>query len=581
MKLPWLCSVLFATITMLSPLLGGSGSWQALVCSYGSSVVTPVLLPLEGSPIAGTAIHVSGAHEVAITPDATMAVVADDSSIYALDLTETTLREKFPLLTGSGNGYGVAITPDGSKAYVGMENGGLLVIRLSDFLSPKTISPSDLGGYPEYIAISPTKSEAYVILSGQQAGATASNPTNKQETSSKTYNDMIPAAPASLIRIIDTTTDTVTGSSIPLSELGGKIVVTPNGSELYITTNQGLVYVSLSDSIPHTIGDTSLAYSAVAVTPNGTTVCTVSTNDNRDLFFSRIDTASHTVLSTVQLSSELSNVYSLFITPDGKTACIVADTGGQGMVGSIPAALSGQTLVFMDATGSGTSPSILSLGTNGYGGISITPDQAPTARFTATSNGLSVTFDASTSDSPVGTVVLYDWDFGDGQTQSTTSPTITHTYSTGGTQNVTLTVTNTAGTSTEVTFTGQTVSNNGGPSAVHTEAISVVSPGPTHFQGRVVLHHKHNHKTRRADLKTTWRNSESTTVKQYEIFARNKRVSKISVFDKPHKTLHLHPHHFPSHVSKKYRLYLHDKYKIRAVDIDGTASPFTKLRVKH
>jgi hypothetical protein len=342
-----------------------------------------------------------------------------------------------------------------------------------------------------------------------------------------------------------------------------------------------LVYVSLSDSIPHTIGNTLLANTGVAVTPNGTIVCTVSSNNNRDLFFSRIDTTTHTVLFSDQLSSELSSVYSLFITPDGKTACIVAEAGEQGMVGSIPAALSGQTLVFMDATGSGASPSILPLGANGYGGISITPDQAPTARFTTTSNGLSVTFDASTSDSPVGTVVLYDWDFGDGQTQSTTSPTITHTYSTGGTHNVTLTVTNTAGTSTEITFTGQTVSNNGGPSAVHTEAISVVSPGPTHFQGRVVLHHKHNHKTRRADLKTTWRHSESSTVKQYEIFARNKRVSKISVFSNTAKTLRLDPHHFPTHVSKKYRLYLHNKYKIRAVDNDGTVSPFTKLRVKH
>ena len=42
---------------------------------------------------------------------------------------------------------------------------------------------------------------------------------------------------------------------------------------------------------------------------------------------------------------------------------------------------------------------------------------------------------------------------------------------------MTLTVTDTAGTSTTQTFTGQTVSNNGGPSATTTQSTIVASTG--------------------------------------------------------------------------------------------------------
>ena len=42
-----------------------------------------------------------------------------------------------------------------------------------------------------------------------------------------------------------------------------------------------------------------------------------------------------------------------------------------------------------------------------------------------------ITFDASQSYDPDGTIVQYDWDFGDGSAQTTTNPIITHLYTTG------------------------------------------------------------------------------------------------------------------------------------------------------
>ncbi|HEY8452113.1 MAG: PKD domain-containing protein [Micromonosporaceae bacterium] len=56
---------------------------------------------------------------------------------------------------------------------------------------------------------------------------------------------------------------------------------------------------------------------------------------------------------------------------------------------------------------------------------------------------LTCTFDASASFDPDGTVVAWDWNFGDGTTGS--GEVVTHTYAAGGSFTVTLTVTDDSG----------------------------------------------------------------------------------------------------------------------------------------
>ena len=76
----------------------------------------------------------------------------------------------------------------------------------------------------------------------------------------------------------------------------------------------------------------------------------------------------------------------------------------------------------------------------------------PTASFTATENGLSVTFNASGSTDGDGNVVGYSWNFGDGQT-STAGPTVTHTYAAANTYTVILQVTDDDGATDDATDT--------------------------------------------------------------------------------------------------------------------------------
>jgi PKD repeat protein len=88
----------------------------------------------------------------------------------------------------------------------------------------------------------------------------------------------------------------------------------------------------------------------------------------------------------------------------------------------------------------------------------------PTAAFTAvpstTTTGTSVAFDASGSSSPGGSIVSYDWNFGDGSAHgSGVSPS--HVYTSPGSPVVTLTVTDSSGasSSTSKTLSVSTPSN--------------------------------------------------------------------------------------------------------------------------
>ena len=80
---------------------------------------------------------------------------------------------------------------------------------------------------------------------------------------------------------------------------------------------------------------------------------------------------------------------------------------------------------------------------SGTSTINIKVNHPPVASFTVPDEvwvGQSVTFNASASYDPDGSVVLYKWDFGDGNVVTTTNPVITHVFNEGGKKNVSLTV---------------------------------------------------------------------------------------------------------------------------------------------
>ena len=94
----------------------------------------------------------------------------------------------------------------------------------------------------------------------------------------------------------------------------------------------------------------------------------------------------------------------------------------------------------------------------------------PTANFTYSASGLTVSFTDTSTDSG-GTIGSHAWTFGDGATSSATNPT--HTYAAGGTYSVTETVTDSGNGSTSSKTSAVTVSASGGtPTANFTYTIS-------------------------------------------------------------------------------------------------------------
>lgn len=76
-------------------------------------------------------------------------------------------------------------------------------------------------------------------------------------------------------------------------------------------------------------------------------------------------------------------------------------------------------------------------------GSQINPNQQPVANAGGPYSGLEdqpITLSGAASSDPEGTPLLYKWNFGDGQTVSTSSAQINHTYTTGGTYTATLIV---------------------------------------------------------------------------------------------------------------------------------------------
>ena len=134
----------------------------------------------------------------------------------------------------------------------------------------------------------------------------------------------------------------------------------------------------------------------------------------------------------------------------------------------------------------------------------VVPDQAPTSLFTASVNHRTVSLDGSSSSSPRGVIANYRLELWRRNLFPSATPTATHTYANNGSYTISLTVTNTSGTSTTQVFTGQTVSNNGGPTAQSSKTLTVgllayvpntgsssVTPiRPVHADSRICCHRR-------------------------------------------------------------------------------------------
>ncbi|OJU81741.1 MAG: hypothetical protein BGO10_07590 [Chlamydia sp. 32-24] len=370
-------------------------------------------------------------YSLAITPDGLALIVAEqgfanDGSIEFLYPTDP--LSNIDLNFGSLVPFAVAITPDGTRAFATAYNSTTSTALLIG-LNVATRAVTGFFGMNNQsfgIAITPDGATAYVTQAGAIDGYSVANPGGP-----------------------------LTSITLPVGASPVGIAITPDGTYAYVTDslNAAVYQVNLATSVVNTISlPVGTTPDRIAITPNGAVAYVANTSSNTAY---AISIPSNTVTPITLASSQGGvaahpNSQIVYFTDLANQRIAVVDVATNTLIGFI------------------VIPNFPSA-------IAIAPDQAPTAAFTVVPAiaGMSTDF-TSTSTSPVGSIASYTWDFGDGTIVTVTTPTISHVYATDGNYNVTLTVTNTQGTSTTQTFTGQTVSNNGGPSATTSQIVTIL-----------------------------------------------------------------------------------------------------------
>lgn len=458
-----------------------------------------------------------------------------DSNVTLIDtVTDTPISN----VTTGFQPVGSAITPNGQKAYVANDDDTVTVIDLSVF-PPTTTTLSDPSfnfNGPQTVAITPDGSKAYVTNF-------LGNSVTVINTSNDTLNTVISglfiapvgmaitpdgntALVANLFNVtkIDLATNALSLITSPDFNSCEDIAVKPDGTTAYVTNfgNTNVVPINLTTFLAGTPINVLTPTFLIAINPSGTKAYATTFNSTVAVIDLTINTHSNDILGF----SASGAIGRAFITNPilgfiGSSGVAFIPDGKKAYITDIASSKVTPILVQND------SPQTPITGFQLPVFVSVIPDQAPTASFTftAASVGSSTLFDASASSSPDGFIQSYAWDFGDGNTAVTSSPTIFHVYMSSGSFTVTLTVTNSQGTSTVQTFTGKTVSNNGGPSAQLSQILEIIPSSPTNFRGKVIKDEFLLETT--YIIRLTWTPSSDPNVIGYRLFRNGVLIATI------------------------------------------------------
>ncbi|TSB32070.1 Ig-like domain repeat protein [Streptomyces benahoarensis] len=220
---------------------------------------------------------------VAITPNGLRAYVANEGSnnVSVIDTTSLTVTATVPV---GATPFGVAITPDGLHAYV-TNSGGNSVSVIATATNTVTAT-IPVGSTPLGVAITPDGLHAYVTNSGGNS-----------------------------VSVIATATNTVT-ATIPVGATPFGVAITPDGLRAYVTNSGGN-----SVSVIATATNTVTAITLVGAIPLGVAIAGTRAYvaNNGDNNVSVINTVTSTVITTVSVGIAPLGVA---VSPDGAHAYV-------------------------------------------------------------------------------------------------------------------------------------------------------------------------------------------------------------------------------------------------------------------
>jgi DNA-binding beta-propeller fold protein YncE len=448
------------------PLLGACAIALALP-SFASAARTVYFTDPGAGEIAQFAVGAGGsltpldpaalpAHEprrLAMTPSgADLYATADDGVLQFDVAADGRLSPKQPPIVHAGDEpHSIAVHPGGTSVYVTDEERGK--VRQFDVGPGGELVAKDpryvwAGPAARGVAVSPSGDAAYVLVAGGIAvfDVGAGGSLTKR---------------AGLV-------------GVPSCDLED-VALTPDGEHLYATSADGRVFqfAVAADGTPVPKSPAELVTGGrplgIAVAPDGSAVHVTA---GRKGWHGAARVLSFTVAADGTL------------TATGEAEVPVVPWKRLGYLGVSPNGLNlfvagGDGHLFGVGTGAAPVPKVPSaVDLHAALGVVVSPNQAPMASFEAApgSAGSATQFDASGAADPDGTIVRYDWDFGDGTRLQDGGPSPQHVYTEPGTYTVTLVVTDNEGASTTTIFTGGTVLAGGGPGAQASRQIQVAAP---------------------------------------------------------------------------------------------------------
>jgi YVTN family beta-propeller protein len=266
---------------------------------------------------------------------------------------------------------GVAVTPDGSRAYVTDASTSVWVV---DTGTNSVIGKIASGITPEAIAITPDGKRAYVTTT--TCGLLlCSGPGNPPQLAS--------------VDVIDTSTEslasTITFGGAPATFGLSGVTISPDGTRAYVTPNVGSniwVIDTATNSITATISTAASGFADVSASPDGTVYSTGWTIGTiTDSFFvDVIDPQTDTVTTSITLSN-LEVPTKIAVSPDGGHVYVSGDAGHVWVIDTVKNAIVATVQLS---------------GGNPLGAIAFTPD-GTRAYVTCGNNSLIYVLDTSTN----------------------------------------------------------------------------------------------------------------------------------------------------------------------------------------
>ncbi|WP_432833576.1 beta-propeller fold lactonase family protein [Dactylosporangium sp. CA-092794] len=385
---------------------------------------------------AGVAL-VAGASPAAAAVTSRQVFYVADSGDRAVLVFDATSNEYINRIDVGVHPIDAAITPDHNRAYV--TNSGSNTVSVIDTASSTVTATVGVAADPRALAIAPDGGRAYVVSYAGSAVSVINTATNTVAATIPTGLHPLAVAltpdgrrayvsnsGAQSISVIDTATNTVT-ATVPVGVSPRGVAVTPDGRHVY-AANYSSGTISVIDIATNAVTATVVvgAHAGpynLAVTPDGGRVYV---GDFADGTVSVIDTATNTVTATVPVAVQPSGIA---VTPDGGRA-YVSNSGSQSI-----SVIDTATNKVSATVAAGNQPS-------GIAFTTVRPGP-PTAHLAISAPGDSgtITVDASGTKHGFAPIIWYTFDFGDGQTVTQSLAATDHTYGSGGTYTVKVTVT--------------------------------------------------------------------------------------------------------------------------------------------